>query len=63
MVAGRKQEDQKLVQSTNCSGAIIEHLAAEVGEQATILLGQPVTAVEQWREHVIVRTARGRTIK
>ena len=51
------------MQCTNCSGAIIKHLAAEVGEQATILLGQPVTAVEQWREHVIVRTAGGRTIK
>ena len=54
------------VQCTNCSGAIIQHLAAEVGEQARILLGQPVTKVEQrpgQRGQVIVRTAGGRNIK
>ena len=54
------------VQCTNCSGAIIQHLAAEVGEQARILLRQPVTKVEQRpgkRGQVIVRTAGGRNIK
>ena len=47
------------------TGAIVEHLAAEVGKEATILLEQAVTSVEQGegQGEVFVMTLGGRIIK